>query len=581
MPTEKCNFKCKYCYETFRKGKMSPAVQDAIINYVKKNIRNHTELAVIWFGGEPLEALDVIERLSLAFINICQLARKPYSASMTTNGYNLTPEVYNKLYDLKVYGYQITLDGYKDQHNSQRISDDKIKQSNSNVVESNYEQYSSVEKEIMEICSKHLGYENINLQDNFFELGADSIILGMIFRDLDEKFTGILQVTDLFSYPTVGLLAEHLTQLLPDKKVYDDSNTDILEINTKEDTDVNNEIADGIAIIGIGINLPNADTLDQYWEMLSNGISTVREMPEERGKDIRKHLLYMGMDKNKIKFRNCGYLDNINMFDYTYFNMSPKEASLIDPVNRMFLECCAKAIDDSGYGKDKIKGSNTGVFLGYTSCVGNAYSRLIYELDPKMFADSLAVSQPSMAASRVAYIYDLKGPSMVLDTACSSAHVAIHMACEQIRSGRCKMALAGGASITQTPFAEGFSVGFESEEYVTRTFSEQSTGSAIAEGVGALLLKDLKEAIKDRDSIYAVIKGTAINQDGSSFGIAAPNYLAQSEVIQEAWQSAGVKAEDICYIEAHGTGTQLGDPIEINGITWTLFLIWKLYVSCI
>ena len=121
MPTEKCNFKCKYCYETFRKGKMRPAVQDAIINYVKKNIRNHTELAVIWFGGEPLEALDVIERLSLAFINICQLARKPYSASMTTNGYNLTPEVYNKLYDLKVYGYQITLDGYKDQHNSQRI----------------------------------------------------------------------------------------------------------------------------------------------------------------------------------------------------------------------------------------------------------------------------------------------------------------------------------------------------------------------------------------------------------------------------------------------------------------------------
>lgn len=111
MPTEKCNFKCKYCYETFKKGKMSLTVQDAIINYVKKNIRNHIELAVIWFGGEPLEALDVIERLSLAFIDICQLARKPYSASMTTNGYNLTKAVYNKLYDLKVYGYQITLDG--------------------------------------------------------------------------------------------------------------------------------------------------------------------------------------------------------------------------------------------------------------------------------------------------------------------------------------------------------------------------------------------------------------------------------------------------------------------------------------
>lgn len=429
------------------------------------------------------------------------------------------------------------------------------------------EQYNNTEKEIMRVCSNHLGYDNINLQDNFFELGADSILLGMIYRDLDIIYPNILQVTDLFTYPTVGLLAEHLTQLLPDDSFSVKAPVALSADETLIETPDIQNIEDGIAIIGIGINLPNADSLEKYWELLSNGISTIREMPKERGKDIRRHLRYMGMPEEKIAFRNCGYLDYINQFDYAYFNMSPKEASLIDPVNRMFLECCAKAIDDSGYGKDGVKGSSTGVFLGYTSSVGNAYSRLMYELDPHMFADSLAVSQPSMAASRVAYVYDLKGPSMVLDTACSSTHVAIHMACEQIRAGRCKMALAGGASVTQTPFAEGFSVGFESEEYITRTFSEQSTGSAIAEGVGVLLLKDVREAIKDGDSIYAVIKGTAINQDGSSFGIAAPNYLAQAEVIQEAWRSAGITADDVSYIEAHGTGTQLGDPIEVNGIT--------------
>lgn len=448
-----------------------------------------------------------------------------------------------------------------------------LENSSDNTISANervgidYEQYNNTEKEIMRVCSRHLGYDNINLQDNFFELGADSILLGMIYRDLDAIYPKMLQVTDLFTYPTVGLLADYLAKLLPDETVpLKDRNDPVDDEAMIVEPDME-DIEDGIAIIGIGINLPNADSLEKYWELLSNGISTVREMPEERGKDIRRHLRYKGMPEEEIVFRNCGYLDSINQFDYSYFNMSPKEASLIDPVNRMFLECCAKAIDDSGYGKDGVKGSSTGVFLGYTSSVGNAYSRLIYELDPHMFAESLAVSQPSMAASRVAYVYDLKGPSMVLDTACSSTHVAIHMACEQIRMGRCRMALAGGASVTQTPFAEGFSVGFESEEYITRTFSEQSTGSAIAEGVGVLLLKGVKEAIKDGDPIYAVIKGTAINQDGSSFGIAAPNYLAQAEVIQEAWKSAGITADDVSYIEAHGTGTQLGDPIEVNGIT--------------
>ena len=158
---------------------------------------------------------------------------------------------------------------------------------------------------------------------------------------------------------------------------------------------------------------------------------------------------------------------------------------------------------------------------------------MLYEINPDLFNDSLPVNQVSMAASRVAYVFDLKGASMVVDTACSSSLVAIHMACEQIRTGKCSMALAGGASISQTPLLNGFEVGFESSEERTRAFSEQSTGSAVAEGIGVVLLKSLRQAVSDGDDIYAVIRGSAMNQDGSSFGIAAPNFQAQSEVIQK------------------------------------------------
>ncbi len=300
--------------------------------------------------------------------------------------------------------------------------------------------------------------------------------------------------------------------------------------------------------------------------MLYNGLNAVREIPATRKVDIEKHLRFKGFPEDSIRFRKCGFLNEINKFDYRYFGMSPREAELIDPVNRLFLQCCARAIDDSGYGGNQIKGTDTSIFLGYSANLGNTYSRLLYEINPDLFNDSLPVNQVSMAASRVAYVFDLKGASMVVDTACSSSLVAIHMACEQIRTGKCSMALAGGASISQTPLLNGFEVGFESSEERTRAFSEQSTGSAVAEGIGVVLLKSLRQAVSDGDDIYAVIRGSAMNQDGSSFGIAAPNFQAQSEVIQKAWEYGGVTGKDISYIEAHGTGTQLGDPIEINGI---------------
>lgn len=418
------------------------------------------------------------------------------------------------------------------------------------------EKYEDVESKLIQVCKDALGYSEMNILDNFFELGADSIILGNIFRELDVIYPNKLNITDLFTYPSIRDLAIHILEVGTESCISSDRS---IEFNDEmEEND--------IAIIGVGMNLPGASNLDEYWEILQNGVSVIREMPEERRMDIEKHLLYQGMEMEDIVFRKCGFLDEINKFDYGYFKMSPRESSLIDPVTRLFMQVAATAIEDAGYGGNAIRGSKTGVFLGYSANLGNAYSRLLYDISPELFNDSLAVNQVSMTASRISYKFDLTGPSMVLDTACSSSLVALHVACEQIFSGNCDMAIVGGASIAETPLKKGFEVGFESAEEKTRAFADNASGSAVAEAVGCVLIKRLSRAIQDGDFVYAVIKGSAINQDGSSSGIAAPNYLAQASVINKAWENANVSSEEVSYIEAHGTGTQLGDPIEISGI---------------
>lgn len=428
--------------------------------------------------------------------------------------------------------------------------------------------YAEIENNLCKACCKVLGYSTINITDNFFELGADSIMLSHIFNEIDVFYPGELNITDLFAYPTVELLTEYLADKVGDIVEESEEKGKQIIIQQMEVVDEDEEISDkDIAIIGVGMNLPNASNLDEYWEILNNNINVVREIPDERSEDIVKHLHFKGMKDCEIDFNKCGYLDRINSFDNAYFGMSPKESSLIEPAGRLFLQACATAIEDAGYGGDSIRGTQTGVFLGYTANIGNAYSRLLYEVDQDLFGESMPINQVSMMASRVAYVYDLKGPSMVIDTACSSSLVALHTACKQIRSGECDMALAGGVSIMITPLANGATIGFESPEFKTRAFADNSSGTAVGEGVCAILLKSLKKAKDDGDSIYAVIKGSAINQDGRSQGIAAPNYLAQSSAIKKAWEDAGVDGQDISYIEAHGTGTQLGDPIEIRGIT--------------
>ncbi len=236
----------------------------------------------------------------------------------------------------------------------------------------------------------------------------------------------------------------------------------------------------------------------------------------------------------------------------------------MDPNQRLFLETAWETIEDAGYGSKKIMGSNTAVFVGHSN--EPEYKKLIYDVvEPSFYSMSVQGNLSPIIASRISYLLDLRGPSMVVNTLCSSSLVALHLGCQSLKNGECSMALIGGVQINLIPIRQ-VEVGIESSSKRTRTFDHQSDGTGAGEGVIAFLLKPLEKAMKDEDNIYAVIKGSAYNQDGASAGLTAPNPAAQEDVIIKAWQEAGLDPETISYIEAHGTGTRLGDPIEIDGI---------------
>ncbi|PKM50196.1 MAG: hypothetical protein CVV02_12580 [Firmicutes bacterium HGW-Firmicutes-7] len=324
-----------------------------------------------------------------------------------------------------------------------------------------------------------------------------------------------------------------------------------------------------IAIIGIGIKLPKANNLKQFWYILENGIDLVRELPEERRIDTEKYLKYNRSYNKDIQYLKGAFLEDIDKFDFKFFKMTPKEASLMSPIQRLFLETAWNAIEDAGYGGRKLASTNTGVYLGLISDVeGYKYKQMLANVEElSMLQLAMSGNLCSIAPSRISYILDLKGPSMLVDTACSSSLVSLHVACQAIRNGECDQALAGGIRINILPYDDQVKIGIESSDGITRTFDDNSDGTGIGEGVVAILLKPLNQAIRDHDNIYAVIKGSAVNQDGNSMGITAPNAIAQGKVIEKAWKESGIDPQTISYIEAHGTGTKLGDPIEIEGIT--------------
>lgn len=334
-----------------------------------------------------------------------------------------------------------------------------------------------------------------------------------------------------------------------------------------------------IAIIGMSGKFPKAENLDKYWDNIKNNVCCIGELPKERIKDVedfllkfhKKELMEDGAIKEDghldLKYEIRGYVKEIDKFDAAFFGIPPREAKTMDPDQRIFLETAYEAIESAGYCGNSIYGSNTGVFVGIDHVSDLKYKQLASK-DPMVVTGTW----PGILASRISYIYNFKGPSMVIDTACSSGLVSIHNACNSLRNGECEMAIAGGLSSFyyrpmkfKSELKELDSV--ESKDNVVRTFDKKANGTVWGEGVGAVLLKPLSKALQDKDVIHAVIKGSSINNDGASNGITAPDAQAQESLLLNAWKNADVDPESIQYIEVHGTGTVLGDPIEIKSMT--------------
>lgn len=415
--------------------------------------------------------------------------------------------------------------------------------------------YSEAEKTIAGICCEELGFKEIDVNQSFFDMGANSILLTQIYKRINDLYPNKLSITKMYAYPTISKLALFIT-----------AEEDLISRNKPVNTNCDTYKDDDIAIIGISAKFPKADSVNEFWRNLRAGLDSINDFPESRKKDMQRYLQMANLWENNLTFQKGAYLNEIDNFDYKFFKMSPKEASLMDPNQRMFLQTAWSAIEDAGYGGDRIAGSRTGIYVGFATNIINNYSMIISKMDPSSLSVSIPGNMASIIAGRVSYVLDLKGPSLLVDTACSSSLVAVHLACNALKKGECELAIAGGVKINLLPIEGKIKLGIESSDDRTRTFDDSSDGTGIGEGVAAVLLKPIKSAIQDGDNIYSVIKGSAVNQDGYSVGITAPNSKAQTDVILNAWENANIDPETITFIEAHGTGTKIGDPIEIEGL---------------
>ena len=318
-----------------------------------------------------------------------------------------------------------------------------------------------------------------------------------------------------------------------------------------------------IAVIGIGCRFPGAESPQAFWSAIRDAKSGISEVPESRW-DVDA---YYDLDPNKPGKANTrwgGFLENIDRFEPQFFGISPKEAITMDPQQRLLLEVAWETLEDAGQVPEELKGSQTGVFIGIGT---HDYSIMMWQ-QPVGEPYATTGTGNCIAANRISYSFDFKGPSLAVDTACSSSLVAVHLACQSIWTGESELALAGGVNMLLLPtIMVGFSKGgFMSGEGRCKSFDADADGYVRGEGAGLVLLKPLSQAQADGDDIYGVILSSAVNQDGSSNGLAAPNPEAQSAVMREAYHKVGINPVEVGYVEAHGTGTKVGDPIETNAL---------------
>lgn len=394
--------------------------------------------------------------------------------------------------------------------------------------------------------------EEIELDVPFEEYGLSSLIITEMNQALEKEFN-IRKKTLLFEVKTMREFAESVQN---EMKARDE--------NPVSNANGNMAVSSDIAIVGLSGKYPGADDLNEFWDILRDGKDCVKEIPAKRW-DYKKY--YDEDMEGKSYSKWGGFLDDIACFDPAFFHIAPKEAELMDPQERLFLEIAWNAFEDAGYTRDIIREKYDGNVGVYACSMFNDY-----QLYSGRKRDGTYISSGAIEASisnRVSYFMDLHGPSMTINTMCSSVLTAINLAVQSLTSGECKMALVGGVNLIVHPnkYILHCQNQMLSKTGRCRAFAENADGFVPAEGVGAILLKPLEQAISDQDHIHGVIKGIKINHDGKKNGYFVPNPVQQANLIRSCLEENKISPESISYVEAHGTGTKLGDPIEIEGLS--------------
>ncbi|MGD6960813.1 SDR family NAD(P)-dependent oxidoreductase [Fictibacillus phosphorivorans] len=428
--------------------------------------------------------------------------------------------------------------------------------------------------------------ERIDIEDEFSNFGFDSISLTKFSNHLNKKFKLDLMPSIFFEYSTLHTLIKYLLE----EKVEQLSNYYKLTVNKRKSEPIKNNNTlqrkenfllkqlnkpvsvaprqmfrnEPVAIIGMNGAMPQSNDLDEFWDNLVNEKDLVTEIPLDRW-DWREYYGDPKLEGNRTFSKYGAFMNDVDTFDPLFFGISPKEADFMDPQQRIFMQTVWKTIEDAGYKPKDLAGTKTALYVGVAT---QDYNEILKENMQFIQPQSLTGMTHSVLANRISYLLDLKGPSHPVDTACSSALYAVHHAVEAIQSGRCEMAIAGGINIMLTPtlHISESKAGMLSPDGRCKTFDKEANGYVRGEGVGAVLLKPLSKAEEDGDHIYAIVKATEVNHGGRANSLTAPNASAQADLLVNAYERANIDPNTVTYIETHGTGTSLGDPVEINGL---------------
>ncbi|GAB3351113.1 beta-ketoacyl synthase N-terminal-like domain-containing protein [Lysobacter tyrosinilyticus] len=430
----------------------------------------------------------------------------------------------------------------------------------------------------------HMPEEEIDAHRQFVDLGLDSITGVTWVRRINAAYGTRIEATKVYSYPTLAEFARFLAGLLPARPMQPQPSSAPTELvdarplaervrpaarSARTLTSWRGKAArrttgtDAIAIIGMAGQFPRAGDLDAFWRNIAGGKDCIDTVPPQRW-DIERYFSEDISIPGTTNSRWMGVLDDCDAFDPLFFNISPTEAESMDPQQRLMLQNCWHAIENAAIDPRSLSGSRCGVFVG---CGATDYHQRSRE--HQFSSQGFTGAAMSILAARIAYYLNLQGPCLSIDTACSSSLVAIANACDSLVANNCDLALAGGVAVMAGPMmhVKTGQSGMLSVDGRCFAFDHRANGFVPSEGVGTLMLKRLADAERDGDIVHAVIRGWGVNQDGKTNGITAPNPVSQTRLMRGVYDRFGIDPEDIQLIEAHGTGTKLGDPIEVEGLT--------------